>query len=69
MLHGGRPPGLPIPRSAIGDNNDDDDYDDDNDEVGDDYYDVGVEGCSSEFAACVSQLSEREKNQISNILA
>ena len=28
-----------------------------------------VAGCSSEFAACISRLSDREKNQISNILA
>jgi len=36
---------------------DDDDDDDD------------CAGCPSEFAACVSQLSDREQNQISSILA
>jgi len=35
----------------------------------DDDDDGDCAGCPSEFAACVSQLSDREKNQISNILA
>jgi len=42
---------------------DDDDDDDDGGGGGDDA------GCPSEFAACISQLSDREQNQISNILA